>query len=214
MKVDLIVPTSLHDIPLKHYQRFVKTFEGEDVESLTEEYAGLKMLEIFCGLKTTDAMKVKITDLNRIVTKLNKALEEKPSLIQRFKIGKTEFGFVPKLDELTFGEFIDIENNINDWSNMHAAMAVLYRPIVRTHKDKYEIEEYKGDTWHEAIKNMPSSVAISALLFFYSLERDLLVATAAFGTNSQKEKDSLTQQQTSTENGGGIQASTNWQKET
>ena len=44
MKVELTVPTSLSDIPLNQYQKFIKAFEGKD--ELTDEYAGLKMLEI------------------------------------------------------------------------------------------------------------------------------------------------------------------------
>ncbi len=139
MKLDLRVPTSLNDIPLYQYQQFIKAFENED--DLTEQYAGTKMLEIFCGLKLNEALKVKINDLQKITTKLNKALSEKPLLITRFKLGKTEFGFVPQLDDLTFGEFVDIENNISDWENMHKAMAVLYRPVVQDVGKKYEIEE-------------------------------------------------------------------------
>lgn len=38
-------------------------------------------------------------------------------------------GFLPKLDEITLGEFIDVESNIGDWQNIHKAMAVLYRPV-------------------------------------------------------------------------------------
>ena len=68
MKLDLRVPTSLNDIPLYQYQQFIKAFENED--NLTEQYAGTKMLEIFCGLKLDEALKVKITDLKKITTKL------------------------------------------------------------------------------------------------------------------------------------------------
>ena len=132
-RIDLIVPTTLFDIPLKHYQKFIKTFQGQDEKNYTNEYAACKMLEIFCGLKKAETLNIKITDLNKIVGKLNKALSEKPSLITRFKLGDTEFGFVPKLDELTFGEFVDLESYINDWSTMHKAMSILYRPIVRSH---------------------------------------------------------------------------------
>ena len=49
-RIDLIVPTTLFDIPLKHYQKFIKTFQGKEKE-YTNEYAACKMLEIFCGLK-------------------------------------------------------------------------------------------------------------------------------------------------------------------
>ena len=68
MKVELTVPTSLSDIPLNQYQKFIKSFESED--ELTDDYAGLKMLEIFCGLKLDDALKVKMSDMNIMVNKL------------------------------------------------------------------------------------------------------------------------------------------------
>lgn len=202
MKLDLLVPTSLHDIPLKHYQKFIKTFENAD--DYTEDYAALKMLEIFCGVPYNEAIKFKIGDINRVVSKLNDALAEKPSLINKFKLGSTEFGFVPELNDLTFGEFVDIENNITDWDNMHKAMAVLYRPIVRKYKHKYEIEEYRGDNWYDAMLNMPASVAVSAIVFFYNLETDLLNLTLDSGQVPSLQMEALTQTQTLTKNGGGI----------
>ena len=203
MKVDLQVPTSLNDIPLYQYQKFIKTFENTD--DITEEYAGIKMLEIFCGLKIDEALEVKISDVNKITDKINKALSEKPLLVTRFKLGNTEFGFVPQLDDLTFGEFVDIENNIGDWESMHKAMSVLYRPITERIKGKYQIEKYRGDSWHDAMLNMPSSVAISAINFFFHLENDLLKATLAY---SEAQTQELLQDEPtiSINNGGGITA--------
>ena len=104
-RIDLIVPTTLFDIPLKHYQKFIKTFQGKEKE-YTNEYAACKMLEIFCGLKKAETLNIKIADLNKIVNKLNTTLSEKPSLITRFKLGNTEFGFIPKLDDLTLASLL------------------------------------------------------------------------------------------------------------
>ena len=202
MKLDLLVPTSLHDIPLKHYQKFIKTFENAD--DYTEDYAALKMLEIFCGVPYSEAIKFKVGDINRVVSKLNEALAEKPSLINRFKLGSTEFGFVPELNDLTFGEFVDIESNITDWDNMHKAMAVLYRPIVKKYKKKYEIEDYRGDNWYDAMLDMPASVAVSAIVFFYNLETDLLNLTLDSGQVPSLQTQTSTQTQTLTKSGGGI----------
>lgn len=207
MKLDLLVPTSLHDIPLKHYQKFIKTFENAD--DYTEDYAALKMLEIFCGVPYSEAIKFKVGDINRVVSKINEALAEKPSLINRFKLGSTEFGFVPELNDLTFGEFVDIENNITDWDNMHKAMAVLYRPIVKKYKKKYEIEEYRGDNWYDAMLDMPASVAVSAIVFFYNLETDLLNLTLDSGQVPSLQTEASTQTQTLTKSGGGIHRYTN-----
>lgn len=207
MKLDLLVPTSLHDIPLKQYQKFIKTFENAD--DYTEDYAALKMLEIFCGVPYSEAIKFKVGDINRVVSKINEALAEKPSLINRFKLGSTEFGFVPELNDLTFGEFVDIENNITDWDNMHKAMAVLYRPIVKKYKKKYEIEEYRGDNWYDAMLNMPASVAVSAIVFFYNLETDLLNLTLDSGQVPSLQTEASTQTQTLTKSGGGTHRYTN-----
>jgi len=204
MKLDLNVPTSLNDIPLYQYQQFIKTFEN--AEELTDEYAGTKMLEIFCGLKLDEALKIKVADINKITTTLNKALSEKPLLITRFKLGKTEFGFVPQLDELTFGEYVDIENTIGDWDTMHKAMAVLYRPVVERVGKKYEIEEYRGDSWHDAMLNMPASVAVSAINFFFHLENDLLKATLRYSDQAETPVQQAAQT-ISTNNGGGITVS-------
>jgi hypothetical protein len=201
MKLDIRVPTSLSDIPLHQYQKFIKTFQ--DDETLTDEYAALKMLEIFCGLKTDESLQVKVSDIKKITDKLNKALSEKPLLITRFKLGGTEFGFVPQLDDLSFGEFVDIENNIGDWETMHKAMAVLYRPVTQRVGKKYEIEDYRGDSWWDAMLNMPASVAVSAINFFFHLENDLLKATF-HSLDQQETKVQQAAQTISTDNGGGI----------
>jgi|TARA_X000001382_G_scaffold129402_3_gene121363 hypothetical protein len=203
MKLDLRVPTSLNDIPLHQYQKFIKTFENE--KELTNDYAATKMLEIFCGLKLTEALKIKIADMRNITAKLNKALSEKPLLITRFKLGSTEFGFVPQLDDLTFGEFVDVENNIGDWETMHKAMAVLYRPVTERVGKKYAIEEYRGDSWHDAMLNMPASVAVSAITFFFHLENDLLKVTLPYSAKAETEIQQE-KQTTLTNNGGGITA--------
>lgn len=203
MKLDLRVPTSLNDIPLHQYQKFIKTFENE--KELTDDYAATKMLEIFCGLKLTEALKIKIADMRNITAKLNKALSEKPLLITRFKLGSTEFGFVPQLDDLTFGEFVDVENNIGDWETMHKAMAVLYRPVTERVGKKYAIEEYRGDSWHDAMLNMPASVAVSAITFFFHLENDLLKVTLPYSAKAETEIQQE-KQTTLTNNGGGITA--------
>lgn len=203
MKLDLNVPTSLIDIPLHQYQKFIETFDGND--DVNNEYAGLKMLEIFCGLKLNDALKVKVSDVALVTEKLNKALSEKPQLITRFTLGNTEFGFIPDLNDLTFGEFVDIENNITDWSNMHKAMAVLYRPVTQRLKNKYTIEDYRGDSWHSTMLNMPSAVVLSVITFFFHLENDLLKATLPY--SSQKELEiQQAEHQISISNGDGITA--------
>ena len=203
MKLKLDVPTTLHDITLEQYRQFVKAFDNDD--EVNEQYAGLKMLEIFCGVKTAEALNIKISEIQKITSVLNKALEEKPALITRFTLGGVEFGFVPQLDNLTFGEFVDIENNISDWDTMYKAMAVLYRPVALKSKGKYTIEDYKGDNYHDAMKVMPASIVLGSLRFFFLLEQELLKVTLAssLATEAKTPQEEL---QISTVAGGGITA--------
>jgi len=81
---------------------------------------------------------------------------------------------VPNLEDISFGEYIDIDTYMGDWDNMHKLMSVLYRPIVNQIKDQYLIEEYKGDNYHEAMMHTPMNAVVSSLLFFYRLEKELV----------------------------------------
>jgi len=74
---------------------------------------------------------------------------------------------------MSFGEYVDLDTYIGDMKNIEKAMAVLYRPIVTKIKNKYIIDEYKGDLFHEAMLNMPMSAVISSIVFFYNLGIDL-----------------------------------------
>jgi hypothetical protein len=106
------------------------------------------------------------------------AFAEKPALTQKFTIGKQTFGFLPSLEEITVGELNDVDQYISDWSQMHKAMAVLYRPVVATFGNRYEIEKYEGsDKYAEQMKEMPLDVTIGAMLFFWTLGKDLSVAS-------------------------------------
>ena len=74
---------------------------------------------------------------------------------------------IPNLDEITFGEFIDLEKYQYNMESLDKIMAILYRPIVRSMGDRYEIEPYNADGDSEVIKKMSAGTAIAALLFFY-----------------------------------------------
>ena len=40
-----------------------------------------------------------------------------------------QYGFHPSLDDLTLGEYVDLDTYVGDWNNIEKAMNVLYRPI-------------------------------------------------------------------------------------
>lgn len=174
MKTEIVIPTSLSEIPLKSYQEFMKVVE----KSNDEEFIGQKTIEIFCGLKMKDVVKVKWSDVKALTLHLNEIFKAKPKFQATFKIKDTEFGFIPNLEDMTFGEYIDLESNISSVETFHKAMAVMYRPITKKVKDRYEIFEYVGsDEFSDVMKYAPLNVVLGATLFFSTLGSDLVQHT-------------------------------------
>lgn len=178
----LNVPTSLDDISLDQYQRYVKVIT-ENKEDLNNEFIKLKVLEIFCGLSLKDAYELAAVDVDEIVNLILTAINHKPPLQRRFTMedpaGKVvEFGFIPNLERISQGEYIDAELLLGNWDKMHEAMAVLYRPITGSKGEFYEIEKYESpDKYAVIMRDAPASVALGAMVFFYHLGTALLNAT-------------------------------------
>ena len=132
-KFQIDIPKSLRGIKLKEYQKFLKVSEdNKDAED--PEFLNLKMLEIFCGLTLKEAYNMKLSDFSFIINHLNEIFSEKTPLVHRFTMSdingdQVEFGFIPKLDNISLGEFVDLDTYINNWEDMHKAMAVVYRPV-------------------------------------------------------------------------------------
>ena len=210
MEVKITVPDSLKDIPLHKYQKFHKVLDVNKDASFDDLFIQEKILQIFCDLPLSDAIKYRKKDIDNITEMITQTLEQKPDLVLSFKLGDTEFGFIPKLEDMTFGEYIDLDNSISDVQNLHKAMAVLYRPIKQKIKDKYLIEEYRGDNYHEAMKHTPMDAVVSSMLFFWNLGIELSKAMIAY----LQEAEDLTPEQISVLNGDGINQFMHLQMET
>ena len=209
MEVKITVPDSLKDIPLYKYQEFHKVLDINKEADANDLFIQEKMLQIFCDLPLSDALKYRKTDIDNVTEMIAKTLEQKPDLVKSFKLGDTEFGFIPKLEDMTFGEYIDLDNSIGDIKNIHKAMAVLYRPIKQKIKDKYLIEEYKGDNYHDAMLHTPMDAVVSSMLFFWNLGIELSKVMIAY----LRDQEDLTPEQTSVLNGDGINQFMHWRME-
>ena len=172
MKVEIYIPDTLSEITLGQYQKYLKYQSDND----DENFLAIKMIEVFCGLRNTTvrAMKAKsIRDITRILTDM---FSEKPELVKQFEMNGITYGFIPDLENMSFGEYIDLDTFIGDSENLHKAMGVLYRPITQSYKDKYIIEKYAGDKYEDMI-NMPMDAVLSSILFFYHLGNELCQVT-------------------------------------
>jgi hypothetical protein len=209
MKVDIYIPDELSDITLEQYQKFVKlnTEENQNTNFLLH-----KMVEIFCRLDLKDIARIKFNYVTQIVNDLNNIFNTKTKLIPTFKMKGIEYGMIPKLDDITLGEYIDLDNNISDWDTMHKAMAVLYRPIKLKKDHRYQIEEYTGDEDAGIFKDMPLDVVMGSLFFLWTLSEELLQITLKYLAKEMKDKLTSQQRQILEESGVGINQSMAWLK--
>ena len=207
MKLDITIPTDLSEITLRQYKHFLKIQKSQD----DENFLSAKIIEIFCKVKLEDVMQIKFNDSEYIVNTLTEMFEQKPNLVTKFKLNNKEYGFHPQLDDLTLGEYIDLDTFIGDWENIEKAMAVLYRPVVNKLKDKYTIEEYKVGRDAE-ILDMPIDAVLSSIFFLWNLGLDL--SKTMMNYLDKEETQALTQFLNSQPNGAGITQFTVLLKET
>jgi len=198
MNIEINVPSSLSEITLGQYQKFLKIAENNP----DGNFLNAKMIEIFCGIPLSDSYKLKMSSVTAILDILNEMLAITPQHVERFKMNGIEYGFIPDLDEVSLGEYIDLDNNASKWEQMHVAMNVLYRPIKTSKVGKYNIEEYDVK-FPEVMKDMPLDAAIGSLFFFYNLGMELSKHTILYLDN-QAEMEVIQEQLTLGKNGDGI----------
>ena len=210
VELEVSVPQDLSAIKLHQYQKYLSVAKNVDEGDKNNEFLNLKALEIFCGLSLKDSYNLPVSAFESVLKQLSACFEQKTDLVQRFKMTgsdgvTTEFGFIPNLDKISFGEYIDLESYITDWDNMHKAMAIMYRPIIGGKKHLYEIEPYSGtERWEDVMKDAPVNVALGAVVFFYRLGKKLSKYTMNSLLEEEQKKGSTAFQQALEESGVGI----------
>ena len=200
------LPASLRDVKLSQWQRYIDVFDKNKGDEATE-FLNKKVLEIFCDIKLSDIHHIGLSLFEDSLAHLSAILNSKPELSQTFKLEGSdgvvvEFGMIPNLDKMSYGEFIDLEKYLFSDKDLHKAMAVLYRPIKLKKKDRYLIHDYKGTSYmSDVMKDTPLDVAISARVFFYRLATKLGNYTMAYTLKELQEKNQTKQDKDSVKNG-------------
>ncbi len=124
---------------------------------------------------------------------------------EMIELNGVEYGFVPDWDEISAGEWLDMETYTADfWKTPHKAMSILYRPLERKWGDRYSIKPYTAKEDADVFLDMPAPLVAGALLFFWSTEKKLLNALQSSLIQKTQEVTSLLQ------SGGGTLSSTPW----
>lgn len=196
--VSISIPEGLADIKLEQYKKFIMM--------ANEENGDEQALYHFCGLTPAQQQGMRKQDLNEIQNAIGLALNEKPPLTSTFKYRGVEYGFHPKLEDISLGEYIDLEEYLKEpYKHAEKILGVLYRPITRKVYGKYDIENYNPDK-HTGLgfQELGADVFVGCLLFFYRLELKLLTAFLPSLVKPAMSQP-LTDKPSSQENGVGIQ---------
>jgi hypothetical protein len=140
----------------------------KDNETKVEET--LKVIDTLTDIPKKLVKQLGIKDVAVILNKVSELQEEENSYLKNIiHINGKKYGFHPNFDELTLGEYADIEMLFRDdiHKNLPELMSILYRPIVEQKGNVYTIEAYDGNTTirAEEFKKMKASMVQGALFF-------------------------------------------------
>jgi hypothetical protein len=103
---------------------------------------------------------------------------------RKVRIGAIELGFIPNLNELTFGEYIDLDTHCTgiykdgkiNGAAAHKMMCILYRPIKAKFGKYYDVEAYNPNAkrkYEDEVLQLTLDHVLNVLLFFSTLEIEL-----------------------------------------
>lgn len=203
----ITIPTTLKDITLRQYQRHLKKLEQLEKVNAHENLKIQSKISVLCSIPIEEVLKIETSDIWLISNKIDEVIRMENDYVQKITIHNKKFGFHTDLNSMKWGEFLDLINNISEWDTMHIAMGVLYRPIIKEGSaGKYAIEEYMGDKYHEQIKDITLDAVVGAMVFFWNLGTDLLMAITK---SLEDQQTTFPKQVTLLESGVGMQHSTN-----
>lgn len=174
--------------------KLISTFEDVTLEKW------LKLVDLENGTKTKRAEEtitalsdipkqlVKQLSLQDVATLMNKLTEVQSqsngSLKRVIELEGVEYGFHPNLDDLTLGEYADLEHYINQGieKSMPEIMAILHRPILEKENDVYSIQAYDGNITirAEKMRKMSAEQVHHSLVFFWNFGNALLEILPSF----------------------------------
>ena len=173
--LEIVIPKGLNEITVGQYQKYIALAEGLEDEGKLAEIA----IICFCNFSIEHLRLLTSYQVNDMAARLSVVItqftQDQP-LIKKFRLQGKEYGFIPTLDKITYGENKDIVEFLKGGiDNIHKAMAVLYRPVKKHSGDTYSIEKYEPSVEHQIlIKDMPLHIMFGAQVFFYNLTKELL----------------------------------------
>ncbi len=199
------VPTHINDITLEQYQKFALI----NTEEQDKEFFMFKTIEIFCGVDIALVSKMRLSDAESISNEVLEVLQQNVPFTNKFELDGVKYGFIPDLQAISLGEFIDLEEGLSKDKDFHKAASVMFRPIVKEFGELYTIEGYEASTeMHHVMKQAPVGIISAAIVFFYNIAKELLKASQDFSSQEKEEAMTILEKLNSQRSTGGLTLST------
>tara|TARA_R110000744_G_scaffold36130_5_gene83538 strand:- start:2491 stop:3141 length:651 start_codon:yes stop_codon:yes gene_type:complete len=169
------MPTNWDEVSLTQYKDLMLAIDKEDSEEIE---LMIKSLEALTCIDRGILSKVPLKQIRTAYSMLGHLTTDMPSneLKRVIEIDGIEYGIIPDFDDLSLGEFVDLDNYLQDsWNNLTSIMTVLYRPVNLRDGDKYTIEPYTMSSVKDRRRIFNDSMSVNsvygALVFFCNIGR-------------------------------------------
>ena len=164
------------DVTLENWIKLVESKSSRKTQEARKTIAALSTIPA----ELIDQLS--LSDVAIIMQKVSELQQGDDAAFRRLiTIDKKEYGFHPNLDDITLGEYADLETFIRSdiQKSLPEVMAILYRPVTeKGDNGVYTIEAYDGNIRirAEQMKKMSAEEVHNALVFFYLLVREFLAS--------------------------------------
>ena len=184
------IPENINEIKVKHFTK---------LQILGDDATEADLVSIFCEVPLRIVNQMPVEDVRSISNDVLVALDSKSQFNKRFSLNGVKYGFIPNLEKITTGEYIDLQNYLSNPEDLHKAAAVMFRPITKEYGKYYDIAPSTGSGADE-MKDAPLGVINGALVFFYNLVNDLLNHSQIYSEEEMEEKLKTFQQAANSQN--------------
>ena len=189
------LPIRWGEVSIKQYQDLMVVCENKD---LSEVETMVRSISAMTGADVRHLTSAPIKHLKDVYNKLSELTTELPNAELRrvIEIKGVEYGFIPDFNDLTFGEFVDLDTWLQDgYKNLVDVMAILYRPVVKRKGDKYLIEAYDKSEPIDRASIFSDSMSIDSvygsIVFFCDIGSKLINTTASYLEIHRKKMNSM-----------------------
>lgn len=172
--IEIKIPTDWSDVSIERYVKYNQAMkELEDEREII-----IKTISILCNISEHIVEVMKLKDLKKIQVNLQKLIGKpvNKNIINKIDINGVKYGFHPNLDELTMGEFVDVETYAKE-NDIAKMMSVLYRPINKEEGNRYNIDPYDFDKHSDNanhFQKLSINVGNAIAVFFWTLGKEQL----------------------------------------